>query len=147
MQKDEKIPKKIRKIYQNDEENENDLVKSLKNDEKLRENPDLRMGMIAMANLFLEDFSNNMYKTSIEMNSIFPFYSIDAWRDFLNYPIVRKYIKSFKDEKINMMADQGLAKGDKSAVSIKKAMQEGGPQINNSNIVLIRLPEKKDFDD
>ena len=43
-----------------------------------------------------------------------------------------------------MVADQGLAEGDKSAVSIKKAMQDGGPQVNNSNIVLIRLPEKRD---
>ena len=42
------------------------------------------------------------------------------------------------------MADQGLAEGDKGAVSIKKAMQEGGPSVNNSNIVLIRLPEKRD---
>ena len=102
------------------------------------------MGMISMATMFLEDFSENMYKTSIEMNSKVPFYTIDAWKDFLNYPSVRKYIKSFRDEKINMMADQGLAEGDKGAVSIKKAMQEGGPSVNNSNIVLIRLPEKRD---
>ena len=104
------------------------------------------MGMISMATMFLEDFSENMYKTSIEMNSKFPFYTIDAWKDFLNYPSVRKYIKSFRDEKINMMADQGLAEGDKGAVSIKKAMQEGGPSVNNSNIVLIRLPEKVEWD-
>jgi hypothetical protein len=46
-----------------------------------------------------------------------------------------------------MMADTALAEGDKGAISIKKAMQEGGPAVNNSNIVLIRLPEKKDWDD
>lgn len=142
-----KSVQKIKKIGQKDEENENELIKSIKNDEKLRENPDLRMGMISMATMFLEDFSNNIYKTSIEMNAIIPFYSIDAWKDFLNYPIVRKYIKSFRDEKINMMADQGLAEGDKGAVSIKKAMQEGGPAINNSNLILIRLPEKKDWEE
>ena len=142
-----KNTQKITKIGKKDEkepENENELIKNLKNDEKLRENPDKRMGMISMATMFLEDFSENMYKTSIEMNSKVPFYTIDAWKDFLNYPSVRKYIKSFRDEKINMMADQGLAEGDKGAVSIKKAMQEGGPSVNNSNIVLIRLPEKRD---
>lgn len=138
---------KIKKIGQNSEEIENELIKSIKNDEKLRENPDFRMGMLSMATMFLEDFSENIYKTSIEMNSKIPFYSIDAWKDFLNYPVVRKYIKSFRDEKINMMADQGLAEGDRSAVSIKKAMQEGGPQINNSNLILIRLPEKKDWEE
>ena len=138
---------KITKIDKNEPEIENELIKSLKNDEKLRENPDFRMGMISMANMFLEEFSENIYKTSIEMNAKIPFYSIDAWKDFLNYPVVRKYIKSFRDEKINMMADQGLAEGDKGAVSIKKAMQEGGPQINNSNLILIRLPEKKDWEE
>ena len=138
---------KITKIDKNDEEIENELLKSIKNDEKLRQDPDKRMGMVSMATMFLEDFSENMYKTSIEMNSKIPFYSIDAWKDFLNYPVVRKYIKSFRDEKINMMADQGLAEGDRGAVSIKKAMQEGGPTINNSNLILIRLPEKKDWEE
>ena len=144
-----KNTQKITKIGKKDEkepENENELIKNLKNDEKLKENPDKRMGMISMATMFLEDFSENMYKTSIEMNSKIPFYTIDAWKDFLNYPVVRKYIKSFRDEKINMVAYQGLAEGDKSAVSIKKAIQDGGPQVNNSNIVLIRLPEKVEWD-
>lgn len=137
--------KKEEKILDGDTE----LVKNLKKDEKLRANPDFRFGMIAMANLFMSDFANNMYKTSIELNSSkgYEGFSIDAWKDFLSYPIVRKYIQSFKDEKINMMADQGLAEGDKSAVSIKKVMRDGGNAINNSNIVLIRLPEKKDFDE
>lgn len=132
------------------EENENELLKSLKNDEKLREKPDFRMQMLALATMFMEDFANNMYKTSIELNAMpLPYgaYSIDAWKEFLNYPIVRKYIKSFRDEKINMMADQSLAEGDRGAVSIKKAMQEGGPAVNNSNLILIRLPEKKEFDE
>jgi len=138
---------KLDKNEQNLEENENELINSIKKDEKLRENPDKRMGMISMATMFIENFSENMYKTSIELNADLPFYSIDAWKDFLNYPIVRKYIKSFRDEKINMIAEQGLAEGDKNAVSIKRAIQEGGPNINNSNLILIRLPEKKDWDE
>ena len=129
------------------EENESELLKNLKNDEKLRENPDFRMQIVSMASMFLDDFAHNIYRTSIEMNEKIPYYSIDAWREFLNYPIVRKYVKSFKDEQINMVADQGLAGGDKGAVSIKKAMQEGGPQINNSNLILIRLPEKRDWEE
>ena len=132
------------------EEQDSELVKRLKNDEKLRANSDTYMGMVAMAKLFMEDFVNNMYKTSIELHSLpapYCFYSIDAWKDFLNYPIVRKYIKEFRDEQVNMIADQGLLEGDKSAISIKKAMQESGPSVNNSHLVLIRLPEKKDFDE
>ena len=36
--------------------------------------------------------------------------------------------------------------GDKNAVSIKKAMDSNGVNINNSQIVLIRLPEKMEFE-
>ena len=142
----EKLAKNVKKVEKS-EEKESKLIINLRNDEKLKENPDLRMGYISMASMYLEDFSENLYKTSIEMYEKIPYFSIDAWRDFLNYPIVRKYIKSFKDEKINMYADQSLATGDKGAVSIKKAMQEGGPQVNNSNIVLIRLPEKVEWEE
>ncbi len=143
------IIKKTKKSVKNEEkseENENKLIESLRKDEKLKDERDYRMHMISMATMFLEDFSDNIYKTSIEMNLKIPYFSVDAWKDFLNYPIVRKYIKSFRDEKIDMVADQGLAEGDKSAVSIKRAMQANGPQVNNSNIVLIRLPEKKEWE-
>lgn len=138
---------KVSKKGEKNEEKESKLIIDLRNDEKLKENPDLRMGYISMASMFLEDFSNNLYRTSIEMHEKIPYFTIDGWREFLNYPIVRKYIKSFKDEKANIIADQGLAAGDKSAVSLKKAMQEGGPQVNNSNIVLIRVPEKIDWEE
>lgn len=143
------IVKKTKKSVKNEEKSEekdNKLIESLKKDEKLNEDREYRMHMISMATMFLEDFSDNIYKTSIEMNLKIPYFSVDAWKDFLNYPIVRKYIKSFRDEKIDMVADQGLAEGDKSAVSIKRAMQANGPQVNNSNIVLIRLPEKKEWE-
>ena len=142
-------PKNVKKSTKNTEKEEKDdnkLIESLKNDEKLKEDRDYRMHIISMATIFLEDFSNNIYKTSIEMNEKIPYFTVDAWKDFLNYPIVRKYIKSFRDEKIDIMAEQGLAEGDKGAVSIKKAMQNNGPQINNSNIILIRTPEKVDWE-
>ena len=39
-----------------------------------------------------------------------------------------------------------LKNGDDVEELGKKAMQEGGPSVNNSNIVLIRLPEKVEWD-
>jgi hypothetical protein len=122
---------------------ENKLIQLLKKDEKL--DREQRMAYISMANLFLEKFDVYMNMTSIEMNKEIPL-GIDTWRDFLNYPVVRQYIQSFRDELITKMADKGLMEGDKNAVSIKKVMQDKGPIINNSNIVLIRLPEKVDFE-
>ena len=138
------MPRKKSFIEDDTTKDESKLIEMLKNDEKLREEPDYRMAMISQATMFLEDFGNNIYLTSIEMHEKIPFFIFFAWKDFLNYPIVCKYIKSFKDEKISMAAEQGLAEGDKGALGIKKAM-DNSLAVNNSNIVLIRLPEKRDF--
>lgn len=125
---------------------QNVLLDLIKNDEKLKlkENREQRMSYISLATIFMEKFDENINKTSIEMNNTIPL-GVDTWKDFLNYPVVRKYIQSFKDEKIMNVAETGLMEGNKNAVSIKKSMEDRGPVINNSNIVLIRLPEKQDF--
>ena len=124
-------------------EQESKLLTYLRDDTKL--DKDTKMQYISMANMFLDNFDKYLHLTSIEMNKEYPF-GIDTWKDFLNYPIVRKYIQSFKDEQISQIADKGLMQGDKNAVSIKKVMQDKGPIVNNSNIVLIRIPEKVDWE-
>lgn len=123
----------------------NGLVELIKTDENLSKDPDLRMSYISLAEVFMEDFANNINCTSIEMDAKQPF-GIDTWKDFLNYPVVRKYIKSFKDEQIDKIADAGLMSGNKNAIDIKKAMENKGPAINNSNLIIVRLPEKVDYD-
>lgn len=121
---------------------ESQLITALSADPKLE--GDRKAEFISMARLFLENFKENMYKTSLEMDEIHPL-GQDIWRDFLNYPIVRKYIQSFVSEKIGSIVDAGMMEGNKDAVNIKKAFDANGPAINNSNIILIRLPEKKDW--
>lgn len=132
------IKKKIKK-------KDNVLLNLIKNDENLKKNREQRMSYISLATLFMEKFDENINKTSIEMNNTIPV-GVDTWKDFLNYPVVRKYIQSFRDEKIMNVADTGMMEGNKNAVNIKKAMEGRGPAINNSNIILIRIPEKVDFD-
>jgi len=124
-------------------EQESKLLTYLRDDTKL--DKDTKMQYISMANMFLDNFDKYLHLTSIEMNKEIPL-GIDTWKDFLNYPVVRKYIQSFKDEQISQIADKGLMQGDKNAVSIKKVMQDKGPIVNNSNIVLIRIPEKVDWE-
>lgn len=139
MEKDD-IKKRIKK-------KNNVLLDLIKKDENLqkKENREQKMSYLSLATLFMEKFDENINKTSIEMNNTIPV-GVDTWKEFLNYPVVRKYIQSFKDEKIMNIADSGLMEGNKNAVNIKKAMEDRGPVINNSNIVLIRIPEKVDFD-
>lgn len=121
------------------------LLDLIKNDENLKKNKEQRMSFLSLATLFLEKFDENINKTSIEMNNTIPV-GVDTWKEFLNYPVVRKYIQSFRDEKIMNVADTGLMEGDKNAVNIKRVMENRGPTINNSNIILIRIPEKQDFE-
>lgn len=139
MEKDD-IKKRIKK-------KNNVLLDLIKKDETLnkKENREQKMSYLSLATLFMEKFDENINKTSIEMNNSIPV-GVDTWKEFLNYPVVRKYIQSFRDEKIMNVADSGLMEGNKNAVNIKKAMENRGPVINNSNIILIRIPEKVDFD-
>lgn len=137
---EKKIPKKK---SNKSVKNQAKLITLIQNDEKL--DRELKMSYLSMATIFLEKFDVYMNKTSIEMNKEIPL-GIDTWREFLNYPVVRQYIQSFRDEQITKVADKGLMEGDKNAIGIKKVMQDKGPVINNSNIVLIRLPEKVDFE-
>lgn len=131
------------KTVKKTKEVESKLLTALKEDTKL--DRDTKMAYISMANLFLMKFEENLNKTSIDLNNDNPL-GVDNWKDFLNYPVVRSYIKSFRDEQIMQVADKGLMIGDKNAVSIKKAMDSNGVNINNSQIVLIRLPEKMEFE-
>lgn len=132
-------------IKKNIKKKDNVLLDLIKKDENLKKNREQRMSYISLATLFMDKFDENINKTSIEMNNSIPV-GVDTWKDFLNYPVVRKYIQSFRDEKIMNTADTGLMEGNKNAVNIKKAMEGRGPAINNSNIILIRIPEKVDFD-
>lgn len=122
---------------------ESKLLELIKADSKLES--EQKMMYLSYANLYLEDFAINIGLTSIELDEKYPS-SIDEWKEFLEYPVVRQYIQSFKDERISKVADAGLMKGEKDAIGIKKVMQQNGPAINNSNIVLIRVPEKVDFE-
>lgn len=133
----------VKSAIKKTKEVESKLITALKEDTKL--DKDTKMSYISMANIYLDKFEENLNKTSIELNTDIPL-GIDVWKDFLNYPVVRSYIQSFRDERIMQVADKGLMYGDKNAVSIKKAMNNNGPAINNSQIVLIRLPEKMEFE-
>ena len=119
------------------------LLTSLEEDDKL--DKETKLEYISMAKIYLEDFKHNINKTSIDMNDVVPL-SIDVWKNFLEYPIVRKYIQSFKDERIDKIADNSLMQGDKGALNIKKALKENGPINNNSNIILVRVPERIEYD-
>jgi hypothetical protein len=123
---------------------ESELLRDLRADKKLM--GDQKQEYLGMARIYLENLKKNINKTSIEMDETAPL-GIDNWKNFLSYPVVRKYIQSFRDEQMTAIADSGMMQGDAKAVGMKKALSEMNPTVNNSNIVLIRLPEKIDWND
>lgn len=126
------------------EKRESKLIIDLRADKNLAKNKDKKEEFIGLAYVFLENLKDNLNKTSLELDEKTPV-GVDLWREWLNYPIIRSYLQQFKDEKIENIVDSGLMRGDKNLVGIKKILDNNGPQVNNSNIVLIRLPERKDF--
>lgn len=126
------------------EKRESKLIIDLRADKNLAKDKDKKEEFIGLAYVFLENLKENLNKTSLELDEKTPV-GVDLWREWLNYPIIRSYLQQFKDEKIENIVDSGLMRGDKNLVGIKKILDNNGPQVNNSNIVLIRLPERKDF--
>lgn len=126
------------------EKRESKLIIDLRADKNLAKDKDKKEEFIGLAYVFLENLKENLNKTSLELDEKTPV-GVDLWREWLNYPIIRSYLQQFKDEKIENIVDSGLMRGDKNLVGIKKILDNSGPQVNNSNIVLIRLPERKDF--
>ena len=118
------------------------LVDIVKRDKSLTEED--RMEFMSLAEMFIEDFSENMYKTSIQLNDEHPF-GMDVWQRFIMHPSVRKYIDGFKHEEITQRVDAALSKGDKNAIQIKKELERMGGTSDFHNFVIFRLPEKTDM--
>lgn len=137
-----KSSKKVGEILTENAKNvDNKLLNDIKNDEKLSK--DKKNDFLVLAAIFMEDFSANLNKTSIELNEDNPF-GIDIWYEFLNYPCVRSYLTSFKNEKMLKVADAGIMEGDTKAVKMKDALSNQN-KANNANYIIVRLPEKVDF--
>lgn len=125
------------------EKKESKLLSTIREDTKIDD--ELRQEFMGMARIFLEELKENLSRTSIELDEIYG-NGIDLWREFLNHAPIRKYLQSLKDEQLQGQIDQGLMSGEKNVIGLKKVMDEKGPTTNNSNIILIRLPEKVDYE-
>lgn len=126
----------------NQEVKESRLIVELRESENLTS--EKKSEYIGLAHIFLQDFKANLNRTSMELDEKTPI-GIDTWREWLNFPVVKKYLKQFRYESMENIVDKGLMAGDKSVVNIKKALDGDGLVTNNSNILLVRVPEKRDF--
>ena len=124
---------------------EDKLVELVRQDTTLE--MDNRFEFITLAQTYVDDFKENLTKSSIELHDKYRELDagIDTWQEFLAHPPVKKYINGFVNEMINSSARSSLAKGEgvRDAISVKKAMEGEGTQGKNENFIVFRLPDKE----
>lgn len=97
----------------------------------------------AMANLYLEDFKDNISKSSLQLAEIHPEYDADMWMDWQSYPPISKYIKRFRDDALRKVNDTALMTGDGTgAVSVRKLLDKDSNEAN-MRFVVFRLPDRE----
>ena len=125
------------------------LSEMLNNDDKLQENQEQFMKYKSYAFIFEQDLSENINRTSIELAEAYPeVASPVAWQKFLNYPIVKKFRNAFLDEEQLKTANEQLKTGKASASSlkVKENIMSKNNEDDNSNIVVMFLPQKTYID-
>jgi hypothetical protein len=121
------------------------LSEILKNDPALKEDQEKRILYTSYASLFDSDLIENLHFTSIELNDKYNTSNPSSWREFLRHPIVKRYIDGFLNERTEKTADVSLgAVGfkPKDALKIKETMSAKNKGEDNSNILVVFLPQK-----
>lgn len=124
------------------------LADVIRNDKSLRDNTNTPE-FLSLANLFELDgqFQPNLYLTSVELEEKYSDSGTTrvGWNNFLKYPSVKKYLDSFREENLETKANKQLEESTlsaKDALNIKKEMDAKRKVDDNSNIVVIFLPQK-----
>ena len=119
------------------------LVESLTQAEHLDEAR--KASMIEIANSYLSNMRDNIFKDQFELNEAYPDISIDEWNDFLADRIVSTYISKHKRTLLKNKAESSLAtpegKNKKDNLQLLKEMSERENKESISNIVIMRIPD------
>jgi hypothetical protein len=110
-----------------------------------KENSDVKMQFLAMANLFEREFLKNITRDSIELSEKHPEIKPEEWLSFLTYPPIKKFIDGFLNEKAEKQALKALGEGQmkpSDALKVKADIDSKKERVDNSNIVVWFLPQK-----
>jgi hypothetical protein len=133
------------KIIQNTPVQLNSIINS---DAELgeRENQEVKMQFLAMANLFEREFLKNITRDSIELSEKHPEIKPEEWLSFLTYPPIKKFIDGFLNEKAEKQAMKSLGESQmkpSDALKVKADIDSRKDRLDNSNIVVFFLPQKQ----
>ena len=97
----------------------------------------------AMANVYLDDFQNNINKSSLQLAQLYPEYDADMWMDWEEYAPISKYIKRFRNDALRKVNENALMTGDGTgAVSVRKLLDKDNNEAN-MRFVVFRLPDRE----
>lgn len=141
-----KLPKKKKKDDLIIGEDNTVLAQMIFDDKNLQEDKEKRLKYISFANLFSDDLMENLNLTSLELDDKYFTSDPIAWRDFLKYPPVAKFVDGFLTEKAERVAMKTLGEGSgkaSDALKVKQMVDSKRNENDNSNIVVVFLPQKE----
>lgn len=124
---------------------QSELIERLKSDKNLDKDREKMLMFISFANMFEGDLENNLRLTSLELDSKYSTSNPSGWLSFLKHNIVKNYIDSYLEEEAEkkakiVLATTGGGAGD--ALRTTKAIEEKRKSRDNSNIVVVFMPQK-----
>lgn len=116
------------------------LITLLLNENSLTEKQKRRY--VDMANEYLEDFSGNLHRSSVQLADKSVKFDADEWMEWQSYPSIRKYLDAFRKDIMLRQNDTAIISGEgNSAVAVRKMLDKTSDTAN-SRFVIFRLPDR-----
>jgi hypothetical protein len=107
--------------------------------------PEVKEKYIKIAEYYLKDLHDNIFKNQFELNKSYPDISVDDWNDFLNDKIVSVYVNKHKRTLLKAAAEDNLAnpvaRNKRDSLQLIRNIEEQENSENNKNICIIRIPD------
>ena len=123
---------------------EKTLYEVVANDGSIADDAEKTMLYKSYATIFEQDFLNNLYLTSLELDEKYATSNPASWRNFLKHTSVKNYLESYKTEIQENLADKALNLVEKprDALKMKEAIDKKKDENTNKNIVVFFIPQK-----
>ncbi len=120
------------------------LYEVVANDGSLADDAEKTMLFKSYATLFEQDFLENLYLTSLELDEKYATANPTSWRQFLRHTSIKNHLESYKTEIQENLADKALNLVEKprDALKMKEAIDKKKDENTNKNIVVFFLPQK-----
>lgn len=119
------------------------LISSLEQAEHL--SIDKRERLVDIGNKYLSDMRENIFCDQFDLHEKYKSITIDEWNDFLADRIVSTYIGKHKRTLLKNKAESNLAtpsgKNKRDNLQLLRELEEKDKNENNTNIVIMRIPD------